>query len=100
MAENRYFALLPQDTVNSKELNSLPVTARWIYVVMVAEDHGLRVPFTLSYTRIRQITGLSRPTIRKAVIELAKAGYLSYEHGGLECNPNVYDLNADWLKME
>lgn len=99
MPEDRYYAFIPQKTVNSKELNALPVTARWIYVVMVAEDHGYYTPFTLSYTRIRQITGLSRPTIRKAVIELAKAGYLTYEHGGLEQNPNVYSLNSDKLRV-
>lgn len=98
MAENHYFALLPQTTVNSKELNALPVTARWIYVVMVAEDHGLHVPFELSYLRIRKITRLSKPTIRQAIVELDKAGFLTYEHGGLECNPNVYDLIVHWLK--
>lgn len=99
MAETSYFALIPQATVNSKQLNELPVSTRWIYVVMIAEDHGRQIPFTLTYARIRQITGLSKPTIRKAVIELAKAGYLAYEHGGLERNPNVYDLNHDWLKL-
>lgn len=99
MAENRYFAFIPQFTVNSKELNALPISARWIYVVMVAERHGLDAPFRLPYQRIRQVTGISKPTIRQAIVELEKAGFLTYEHGGLECNPNVYDLTVDWLKL-
>lgn len=96
---DRYYAFIPQATVNSKELNSIPATARWIYVVMVAERHGLDATFEISYTEIRRITGFSKPTISQAIKELVAIGVLDYEHGGLECNPNVYDLNADWLKL-
>lgn len=66
---------------------------------MIAEDHGYHIPFKLPYTEIRRITGLSKPTIRQAVVELEKAGFLTYEHGGLECNPNMYDLNVEWLEL-
>lgn len=100
MAENRYFALIPQATVNSKELNALPVTARWIYVVMVAERHGLDAPFRTPYKAVHRITGFSTSTIRRAIVALVKAGFITYEHGGLEKNPNVYELDAGWLRTE
>jgi len=96
---DRYYAFIPQTTVNSKELNSIPATARWIYVVMVAERHGLDAPFEIPYTEIRRITGFSKPTISQAITELETIGFLEYEHGGLECNPNVYDLDAGWLML-
>lgn len=96
---NRYFALLPQTTVNSKQLNAIPVTARWVYVVMVAEDHGLHVPFQIPYRHIHSITGFSTSTIHRAIESLVTAGFMTYDHGGLEQNPNVYDLNTEWLKL-
>lgn len=99
MAENRYFALIPQTTVFSKELNALSASTRWIYVVMIAERHGLDAPFRIPYWRISEITGFTDPTIRQAVKDLDAAGFLNYEHGGLERNPNIYDLDKQWLML-
>lgn len=99
MAEQRYFAFLPQSTVNSKQLNKLPATARWVYVVMVAEGRGRSDSFTFTYEDIKDITGFAQATVRQAVKALDKAGFLSYEHGGLERNPNKYMLNSDWLEL-
>lgn len=99
MAGQRSFAFIPQFTVNSKQLNALPATARWVYVVMVAERRGRSDPFTFTYEDIKSITGFAQATIRQAVKELDEAGFLSYEHGGLERNPNSYTLNSDWLEL-
>ena len=99
MSENRYFAFIPQTTVNSTTLNALAPTTRWIYVVLVGERHGLDTPFPMPYEQIRQITGFSKTTISKAIKALSKAGYLSYKHGGLEQNPNYYDLENDYLTL-
>ena len=97
---NQYYAFIPQATVNSKELNKLPVTARWIYVVMIAEGHGLDAPFQIPYKRIHAITGFSTSTICRGIKELVRGKFMQYDHGGLEQNPNVYELNTDWLRLE
>ncbi len=100
MAENRLYAFIPQDTVYSETLNKLPMSTRWIYVVLVAERHNKSGKYPMPYKRIRKITGATDPTIRKAIKLLESNGFLTYDHGGLEKNPNVYDLNNDWLEQE
>jgi len=99
MAE-RHYAFIPKSTVNSKQLNALPATTRWVYVVMCAESRGRRDGFTFTYEQIKDITGFSQATIRQAIKGLDTNGFLSYEHGGLERNPNIYILNfEDWLEL-
>ena len=90
---------MPQSTVNSKQLNSLAPTTRWVYVVMVAERRGRGESFTFTYKEIKGITGFSQATVRQAIKSLDMAGFLEYEHGGLEQNPNQYILNPDWLEL-
>ncbi len=75
MAETKHFAFIPKRTTHSKELNSLPISARWLYVVMIAERGGFDAEFRFSYTEMRRITGMSRTTIRKAIKALIKAEY-------------------------
>jgi hypothetical protein len=99
MSDNGHFAFIPKRTTHSKDMNALPVSARWLYVIMVAERGGLDASFKFPYREIRNITGFSTATIRQAVIALDKAGYLDYEHGGLEQNPNMYNLNPEPLKL-
>lgn len=99
MAEDGYYAFIPQTTTHSPELNALPLSARWIYVILVAERHGRRVKFKAPYRRLHKITGLSTATIRKAIVSLDGAGFLTYEHGGLEQNPNRYEMEESWLEM-
>ena len=99
MSDDRRFAFIPKRTTHSKDLNALPVSARWLYTVMVAERGGLKEPFEFSYTDIKKITGFARTTIRRAVKDLDAAGFLDYEHGGLECNPNIYELDDNRLQL-
>lgn len=97
MAKSNYYALISQSTAHSEQLNSLPFSTRWLYVVMVAERGGLRYPFRMSYKKIEQITGMNPSTIRQGIKLLTSNGFLDYEHGGLERNPNLYMLNEKWL---
>lgn len=97
MAEAKYYALIPQTTTHSKKLNSLPLSARWLYAVMVAERGGLQRPFKMSYKKIEKITGMNPSTIRIGIKLLDSNDFLDYEHGGLEKNPNLYTLNERWL---
>lgn len=99
MSDDGHYAFLPKTTVCSQELNALPFSARWLYIIMVAERHGVDQPFALPYKEIATVTGMTRPTISRAIKALAGAGFLQYEHGGLECNPNVYELESDWLEL-
>lgn len=96
---DRYYAFIPKTTTHSKKLNSLPVTARWLYVVMIAE-RGYSRPFRFTYVDMQKITGFSPTTVRQAVKLLDENGFLDYEHGGLERNPNVYELVDGWLERE
>lgn len=99
MSDNRHFAFIPRNTTHSKDLNALSVTARWVYVLMIAERGGLTVPFEFPYSEIKRITGFAKTTIRRAIKDLDAAGFIEYEHGGLECNPNQYELVDKWLEL-
>ncbi len=99
MSDDGHFAFIPKQTTHSKELNSLPVTARWMYVVMIAQRGGLKVPFEFPYSDIKRITGFAKSTISRGLKDLVKAGFVEYEHGGLECNPNKYELDDGWLEL-
>lgn len=94
-----HFAFIPKDTTHSKELNSLPVTARWLYAILIAERHGRTEAFSFPYTEIEAITGFSSSTIRRGIVELESGGFLEYEKGGLERNTNRYLLAKDWLHI-
>ena len=59
MTSERRFAFIPKQTTHSEELNALPVTARWLYVLMIAERGGLKEPFEFPYGEIRRITGFA-----------------------------------------
>ena len=97
MAESKFYALIPQTTTHSKQLNALSYSTRWLYVVMVAERGGLRKPFRFPYKKMEEVTGMNSSTIRRGIISLVDGGFLSYDHGGLERNPNLYNLNDVWL---
>jgi hypothetical protein len=99
MAEIRRYALIPQDTAFSKALNKLPLSARWLYIVLAAKRRGRDISFSLSYTKIKEITGFAPATTRRAIKALVEAELLVYEHGGLEQNPNIYYLEPGWLKI-
>lgn len=66
---------------------------------MIAERGGLKEPFEFPYGKIRDITGFARTTISRGIKELVVAGFLDYKHGGLECNPNEYQLADEWLEL-
>jgi len=94
-----HFAFIPKDTTHSKKLNSLPVTARWLYAVLIAERHGRTEAFPFPYTEIGAVTGFSSSTIRRAIVALEDGGFLEYEKGGLERNTNRYMLTESWLHI-
>lgn len=96
MADPEYYAKIPQRTAFSKQLNKLSPATRWIYIVLMAEAHGTRERFPIRYKRIEKITGFAHSTIRRSIVGLTKAGFLTYEHGGLQ-NPNLYTLTRYWL---
>ncbi|MCK5604124.1 hypothetical protein KAR91_19710 [Candidatus Pacearchaeota archaeon] len=100
MAEDRHYAFIPKTTTHSTELNALPLSARWLYVILAAERHGRKVKFTAPYNMLHKTTGLSTATIRKAIVSLEGAGFLTYEHGGLEQNPNQYEMEESWLEVD
>lgn len=96
MAELEYYAKIPKTTAFSKRLNNLSPSTRWLYVILMAEAHGARERFPITYTEIEEVTGFARTTIRRAIASLVKAGFISYEQGGLQ-NPNLYTMARHWL---
>ena len=97
MESANFYALIPQATTHSKKLNALPYPTRWLYAVMVAERGGLRKPFKFPYKKIEKVTGMNASTIRRGIVAMEAGDFLSYDHGGLEKNPNLYTLNDTWL---
>lgn len=93
MAE--YYAKISEKTAYSKQLNKLSPAARWVYVILAVESHGTRERFPIRYKRIGKITGFADTTISRSITSLGKAGFLTYEQGGLG-NPNLYTLTEYW----
>lgn len=93
MAE--YYAKIYERTAHSKQLNKLSSATRWVYVILAIESHGMRERFPIKYKRIREITGYADSTISRSITSLEKAGFLTYEPGGLQ-NPNLYTLAEHW----
>lgn len=98
MDKERFYAYIPRATTHSTKLNSLPVTTRWLYAVMIAE-RGYKREFEFSYVDMIKTTGFSPTTVRQAVKLLEQNGFLSCDHGGLERNPNIYNLEDSWLEI-
>ncbi len=99
MACLEYYAKIPQRTAFSERLNGLPPATRWLYVILMAEAHGNRERFPIRYREMEKITGFARTTIRRSIVSLVRAGFLTYEQGGLQ-NPNLYILSRHWLPRD
>ncbi len=97
MAKPQYYAKLFQTTAFSKDLNKLTPTTRWLYAILMVESHGIRERFPIRYKEIEEITGFAHSTIRRSIVSLVKAGFLTYEQGGLQ-NPNLYTLTRRWTE--
>lgn len=96
MSGLEHYAKIPKRTAHSERLNKLPPATRWVYIILMAEAHGTRERFPITYTEIEKITGFARTTIRRSIVNLARAGFLTYEQGGLQ-NPNLYTMAKHWL---
>ena len=99
MAEKEHYAFIPKRTLISEEFKVLTVQARFLYVVFVAERVGCDLPFSFPYKMIRETTRFRYGTTSKSIKELEKAGFLEYNHGGLERNTNKYTLAPSWLEL-
>lgn len=106
-SQSEPFALIPVSTIKSKELNALPYTARWMFVIAVSfwrrvKDKELEL-FSMPYNKLYGITMLSKSRIKRALDNLEEAGFIElvergrYGEGGY---PNRYRINYDdWLKL-
>lgn len=95
MPDQQYYAKILKRTAHSAALNSLSLSARWLYVILVTEAHGYEA-FSMRYDKIAEVTKFAQTTISRAIKDLVKGGFIEYEHGGLR-NPNIYTLNGTWL---
>ena len=100
MSKKTHHVFIPEETVRSKKLNKLSASTRWLYVILVSERGGIDIPFKFPYGEIHKITGFSPATISKGVMKLVSGGFITYEHGGLEQNPNIYDMEVSWLSTD
>lgn len=94
-----HFAFIPEDTLLSQEYRSLCIHAKALYPYMVARRAGIDLPFNYPYREMRRDTGMRNDMIQKSIKDLDRAGFLEYEHGGLEWNKNVYHLADRWLHL-
>lgn len=102
-SQSEPYLIIPRRTIRSKELNSLSVQSRWIYVVLCTEWNRIEdSDFMFPYKQIQDITGFEPHRISACLTELIKAGFIEKEnHGGLLRNPNTYIMNsATWLYLK
>ena len=86
---SRPFVMLDNETWQSKAWKELTGAAVKLYIVFTFKafrsNSAMRSPFKISYREIRQLTGLSLQSIRRAIIQLENLGFIDFvEQGGLK----------------
>ena len=99
MTGERHYAFIPKTTLLDQRFKSMSVYARYLYVVMAAQRAGCDESFSFPYKEIREATRFRYEMISKSIKELSKAGFIEYDHGGLERNTNKYFLEPSWLEL-
>jgi len=102
-SQSEPYLVIPRRTIRSPELNSLSISARWLYIILCSEwrrNNG-NEPFTFTYEQIREITSFCKSTLSHSLKELENASYIKKEnHGGLLRNPNTYTMNESHLYIK
>ena len=98
--ENRKYVYIPGSTVLSDQYKSLTPHARQLYSYLILKWGGGEREFSYSYKQIYNDSGYADKTITKCIRALERVGFIEYEHGGLEKNSNVYQLNMEWLSHD
>ncbi len=93
-----HYAYIPEPTLLSEAFRQLKPHARLLYVYMVCKRAGKPGGFRYPYKEIRRDTRFKFNTIASSVRQLARGGFLTYQHGGLQLNSNIYFLEASWLE--
>lgn len=96
MSDQRY-AFIPRSTLVSERYKSLKKSSRLLYAYLIAERAGRDARFPYSYKDMRKDSGYRYEILAICIKELEQAGFLDYEHGGLELNHNNYYLEPSWL---
>jgi hypothetical protein len=103
----RPFVMIENETWQSKAWKELNGAAVKVYTVFKHKDFSsykpnMHAPFKISYREIKQLTGLSPQSIRRAIIQLENLGFTDFvEQGGLKSagyGKNSYKLSVRYLK--
>ena len=99
VAKTEPFAFIPEHTLLSEGYKRLGRSSKLLFVYLALRRKGVDRSFTYSYKEIKGDSGQTYNTIAKSIRELAEAGFVEYEHGGLELNPNRYYIPSGWLNL-
>jgi hypothetical protein len=100
MKPKEHYVFIPESTLLCAEFKAIKPHARLLYAYLICKRAGKDDWFTYPYKAIRDDSGYRYETISKCIKQLAKAGFMEYQHGGLEQNRNKYYLIPSWLTRE
>jgi len=70
-----------------------------LFIYLAVRRKGKDASFAYSYREILRDSGMVFRTISRGIKQLAKAGFIEYEHGGLMLNHNIYYIDPGWLDV-
>ena len=98
---NTHYNVLFDDLLNSPAFVALTPHAQMIYIRLLQEYKGEQYTgnkVICPYSTLVE-KGYRRNTIAKAIQMLVHFGFITYEKGGLEHQPNIYHFSEGWKKI-
>lgn len=94
------FLGIPNETIQSPELNALSVHARWLYLVLLSkfnrEKDKIKKEYPFTYEEVSEITHFDGRRIAHCIRELEEAEFMYVVHGGKN-NASRYRPVLKWL---
>lgn len=89
------YSMLRHDMINSKEVGQLSLAARWVLMKMIGlynkiNNGDLSAPLN----KAKEIFGLSKPGLKKALDELSEADFLEVTRQGGKNQCSLYALTC------
>jgi hypothetical protein len=98
---NSHYSVLFDDMLDSPAFIALTPHAQIAYIRILQEYKGVYTGNKLvcTYSTFEK-KGFRRNTVSKAICMLVHFGFITYESGGLEHQPNIYHLSDGWKKIK
>lgn len=95
-----HFTPMFDDQLNSIAYISLTAVAKEAYIILRQKYKGQYTGNNVVCTYNQFIEqGMSRNSIPKAIKQLVAFGFITYDSGGLEHQPNIYHFSDSWKNI-